>query len=194
MNGLVHIVGAGTTTITADTPEDDTYRDGHAEYTLTVIDPSIQEKTYTKVTSISEGTYLLCGYENAGTYICLFPPISDNKCDHNLYSSSNKITEIKTKDPNILGSEVEITQSESNWLIKVKAKDQYMYFDGSKIAFTSDESLAKHTIGTINSSTGKGPIYSGENDEFYHSGSNAGFLYKSGSKGADNIMFFKLSQ
>ena len=96
--------------------------------------PVSTEKTYTKVTnSISEGTYLICGYESAGTYVCLFPPISasnksfgtSNKCNHNLFSSSNTITEIKTSDESIIASEVELTKSGNNWLVKLKSSGEY---------------------------------------------------------------------
>lgn len=57
--GLVHIVGEGTTTITASAPETDTYKAGEASYTLTVTDPT-KVATYKPVTSVTIGkTYLI---------------------------------------------------------------------------------------------------------------------------------------
>ncbi len=198
-DGKIKIVGEGSTTITATAAEDDTYYGATASYTLTIKPASAPsaEKTYKKVTSISEGTYIICGSESSGTYVCLFPPVTasnnsfstSNKCEHTQFSSSNSITEISTSDASIIGSEVEITKSGTSWLVKVKANGMYMYHNDNAIAFTSSASSAAQTISL---SSGKGVIKTGSY-EFYHSGSDAGFGYKS-NKGANNLMFFKLDE
>lgn len=63
--GAVTLVGVGTTTITATTPETDTYMAGSASYTLTVIDLSAMAK-FQKVTTITSGKRYLIAVENAG--------------------------------------------------------------------------------------------------------------------------------
>lgn len=198
-DGKIKIVGEGTTTITATAAEDATYNSASATYTLTIKPSSVPstEKTYKKVSTLSEGTYIICGSENAGTYVCLFPPVTasnesfstSNKCEHTLFSNSNSITEIKTSDASIIGSEVEITKSGSSWLVKVKATGMYMYHNSKAIAFTSSTSSAAQTI-SLSSSTGKGVIKTGSY-EFYHSTTDAGFGYKA-NKDVSNLMFFKL--
>lgn len=63
--GAVTLVGAGTTTITATTPETDAYMAGSASYTLTVIDLSAMAK-FQKVTTITSGKRYLIAVENGG--------------------------------------------------------------------------------------------------------------------------------
>ena len=196
-DGKVRIAGTGTTTILAVAAEDDSYNAAEASYTLTIAEAAVTptERTYAYQSStITEGTYLIAGYESQGTYICLFPKKSDNLCDHLLFSSDSGLTTITTEDTDIIGSEVEITASGSNWLVRVKDNGQYMYYANGGISFTSDASVATQSI----SKTSSGNRYwvmkntvSNTSYEFYHSGSNAGFLYSS-NKGANNLKFFKL--
>lgn len=66
--GDVTLVGAGTTTITATTPETDAYMAGSASYTLTVIDLSAMAK-FQKVTTITSGKRYLIAVENGGELV-----------------------------------------------------------------------------------------------------------------------------
>lgn len=66
--GAVALVGAGTTTITATTPETDAYMAGSASYTLTVIDLSAMAK-FQKVTTITSGKRYLIAVENGGELV-----------------------------------------------------------------------------------------------------------------------------
>ena len=70
--GAVALVGAGTTTITATTPETDAYMAGSASYTLTVIDLSAMAK-FQKVTTITSGKRYLIAVENSGELVVAQP-------------------------------------------------------------------------------------------------------------------------
>ena len=198
-DGKIKIVGEGSTTITATAAEDDTYYGATASYTLKISPAPVQPstKTYTKVNSISEGTYIICGYESAsgktGTYVCIFPPVTatsssiktTNRCEEYKFSDDNSISKITTDNASIIGSEVKITKSGSNWLVQYDG--QYMYYNNSTIAFTTSSSSAAQSISL---SSGRGAMKSGS-QEFYHSGSDKAFGYTA-NKGANNLMFFKL--
>ena len=145
-------------------------------------------KTYTKVSSISAGTYLIGGTESSGgTYICAFPP-SDNVCNHVNIGSSSSITSITSNDYS--DYEVELIASGSNWFVKLKSTGQYMYTSNGEISFTTDESVAKaHAIGSsatqMTCASGSSTYY------FYHSGSSKGFKYR--NQQVANLCFYKLS-
>lgn len=74
--GAVSLVAAGQTTITATTPETDTYMAGSASYTLTVIDLSAMAK-FQKVTTITSGKRYLIAVENGGEISVARPVSSD---------------------------------------------------------------------------------------------------------------------
>lgn len=63
--GAVTLVGAGTTTITATTPETDAYMAGSASYTLTVTDLASMPK-FQKATTITSGKRYLIVVDNGG--------------------------------------------------------------------------------------------------------------------------------
>lgn len=154
-------------------------------------------KTYTKVNSLSEGTYLLGAYDSSvnGVYIALFPTVTSGYktnttqiIDRSSSLSSTDIAEITTGDSAVLSSEIDLQQSGSNWLVKVRSTGMYLYCpDGNyTIGFTSDAAEAGH------SASGTNCITYPTNLQFYHSGSEHGFTYYTG-KGANNLRFYKLS-
>lgn len=108
-----------------------------------------EETAYEMVSSLSEGTYIIGGYENDATYLCLFPPVdrsgmssiqTKNYCEHYKISSTASLRTFTTDDGAILASEVELVKSGSNWLIRLKGDGKYMYYNDSRIAFTEDAS------------------------------------------------------
>jgi len=194
-DGTVTPLKVGTTTITATASADAQYKKATASYTLSVVNSAVVEKTYNRVSSISAGTYLIMGRETssgrAGTYVCVFPPSEDNKCDHIKVSDNQELATLTTTSNEYGAYEVELIASGSNWLVKVKSSGQYMYYASSKISFTDDASVAAQQI----TSNGEYPacIKNTNNDQFYHSGSKAYFMY-SNNKNANNLRFFKLSE
>ena len=194
-DGTVTPHKVGTTTITATASADAQYKKATASYTLSVVNSAVVEKTYNRVSSITAGTYLIMGRETssgrAGTYVCVFPPSEDNKCDHIKVSDNQELATLTTTSNEYGAYEVELIASGSNWLVKVKSSGLYMYYASSKISFTDDASVAAQQI----TSNGGYPacIKNTNNDQFYHSGSKKCFMY-SNDKNANNLRFFKLSE
>ena len=215
----LRIVGAGTTIITANAAENDTYNAASQSYTLTITSsgstPSSNQRTYTYQTSVSAGTYLLGGYESSGSSqysIALFPTVLTGNWDSSQgtvtngqyigqrnVDSSNTLT--FTNDTEIFNAEVELIASGSNWKIKVKSTGEYLSVPttDNRIVYTSSESNA--TAFTISgggsgsswggSSTGNGMGVSSGSYYFYHSGSAQGFSMRAYQ--VTNIRLYKLT-
>ena len=154
-------------------------------------------KTYTKVNSLSEGTYLLGAYDSSvkGVYVALLPTITFGQktntaqiIDRSSSFASTDINEITTDDSTVLNCEIDLQKSGNNWLVKVRRTGMYLYCpDGDyTIGFTSDAAEAGH------SATGTNCITYPTNLRFYHSGSEQGFTYYT-NKDANNLRFYKLS-
>ncbi|MDY6417754.1 MAG: Ig-like domain-containing protein, partial [Bacteroidales bacterium] len=135
-DGTVTPLKVGTTTITATASADAQYKKATASYTLSVVNSAVVEKTYNRVSSITAGTYLIMGRETssgrAGTYVCVFPPSEDNKCDHIKVSDNQELATLTTTSNEYGAYEVELIASGSNWLVKVKSSGLYMYYASSK--------------------------------------------------------------
>ncbi len=215
----LRIVGAGTTIITANAAENDTYNPASQSYTLTITSsgstPSSNQRTYTYQTSVSAGTYLLGGYESSGSSqysIALFPTVLNGDWDSSQgyvsngqyigqrnVDSSNTLT--FTNDTEIFNAEVELIASGSNWKIKVKSTGEYLSVPttDNRIVYTSSESNA--TAFSISgggsgsswggSSTGNGMGISSGSYYFYHSGSAQGFSMRAYQ--VTNIRLYKLT-
>lgn len=212
----LRIVGAGTTTITANAVGNDSYNPASQFYTLTITSSgsgsSSTERTYTYQSSVSAGTYLIGGYESSGSQysIALFPTVltgnwesSQGTVTNGQYigqrnvDSSNTLT--FTNDTEIFNAEVELIASGSNWKIKVKSTGEYLSVPttDNRIVYTSSESSA--TAFSISgggsswggSSTGNGMGISSGSYYFYHSGSAQGFSMRAYQ--VTNIRLYKLT-
>ena len=157
-------------------------------------DPSA--RTYTDVSAIEPGTYVIVGYEpprsgldQPGTYVCVFPRKDVNFCDGILVSTDAGISSFTTGDPAVTGSEVELISYGDGWLVRTKESGRYMYYLNGVIAYTDEPSLA---VQTISKSSWKYWAMRTGNYEFYHSGSSGGFLYAY-LKYAYNLRFFRLA-
>lgn len=210
-NSKIHIEKTGTATIKASAAEDATYNPAEKTYTLTVTEAAVapSQRTYkydsskSSFSSSDAGTYLIMGYESStsgnsavGTYVCPFPANSEGRLPHVKVSDSSSITEYTTSDPEIIAYEVELSQhtvsGTTGWVVFVKANNKYLYYDGSALAFTSNKDEAVHTISKGSSKAWSLDKTSGSSTvEFYHSGSNQDFRYRS-NQNADNLKLFKL--
>ena len=173
-------------------------RNGLRKYSLNLNNAEREAftKTYTKVNSLSEGVYLLGAYDNSDgkAYVALLPTLgygashSDARIVERSSSlSTSDISEITTGDSSILSSEIDLEQSGSNWLVKVRSTGMYLYCPSGNytIGFTADAAEAGHTASNTNCITYP------TNLQFYHSGSEHGFTYYT-NKGANNLRFYKL--
>ena len=211
-NNLV-IVGAGTTTITANAAASDQYNAASLSYTLTINSsgstPTSNQRTYTYQSSVSAGTYLLGGYESSGSQysIALFPTVltgnwesSQGTVTNGQYlgqrdiDSSNTLT--FTDDTEIFNAEVELIASGNNWKIKVKSTGEYLGVPttDNRIVYTSSESSA--TAFSISGTSGYGTSGNGMGVSsgsyyFYHSGSAKGFSMRAYQ--VTNIRLYKLT-
>lgn len=154
------------------------------------------ERTYTDVSTITPGTYVIMGYEpprsgleNPGAYACIFPKQDANFCTGVLVSDDAEITTFTTSDLAILGSEVELIAYGSGWLARPKESGRYLYYQNGTIAQTDDPSLA---VQSISKSGWKYWAMRSGNYEFYHSATTGGFQYANW-KYAYNLRFFKLA-
>lgn len=157
-------------------------------------EPVVTERTYKLVSSITDGgTYLIAGRETAqdrvGLYICAFPPVGNNNCEHiKLGTEYDQETIVSSEYTNY---EVVLIASGSKWLVKVKNSGKYMYFSNGVISFTDDPTLALAAQSITTNNNYPACIKDNNNYEFYHSGSNACFMY-SQNKGANNLRFYQL--
>lgn len=157
-------------------------------------EPVVTERTYKLVSSITDGgTYLIAGRETAqdrvGLYICAFPPVGNNNCEHiKLGTNYDQETIVSSEYTNY---EVVLIASGSKWLVKVKNTGKYMYFSNGVISFTDDPTLALAAQSITTNNNYPACIKDNNNYEFYHSGSNACFMY-SQNKGANNLRFYQL--
>lgn len=157
-------------------------------------EPVVTERTYKLVSSITDGgTYLIAGRETAqdrvGLYICAFPPVGNNNCEHiKLGTEYDQETIVSSEYTNY---EVVLIASGSKWLVKVKNTGKYMYFSNGVISFTDDPTLALAAQSITTNNNYPACIKDNNNYEFYHSGSNACFMY-SQNKGANNLRFYQL--
>ena len=206
--GVVSVVGVGETTITAEASQTETHKAGYAEYTLTVTDStpaSAQEATFLYVSSdLTEGVYVIAGYESAGLYTCLFPtavPSSWTDSSNNSYSGfvyghnlldgvSNQAESIVTDDPQVVCRTVQLIAAGSNWKIKVLSTGQYLANPTAdyQIRYTDNaDAAATFEAGSVNSDGSRslraGSYY------FYHSGSAGGFTFR--SRAANNLRFYR---
>ncbi len=208
----LRIVGAGTTTITANAVGNDSYNPASQSYTLTITSSgssSSSSRTYTYQSSVSAGTYLIGGYESSGSQysIALFPTVLTGNWESSQGSvangqylgqrdvdSSNTLT--FNNDSEIFNAEVELIASGSNWKIKVKSTGQYLTVPTSdnRVVYTdSESSAAAFSIsggGSFGASGGEMGISSG-NYYFYHSGSAHGFSMRAYQ--VTNIRLYKLT-
>ena len=207
-SGVVSIVGAGQTTVTATASQTSTHKAGYAEYTLTVTDStpaSAQETTFNFVEStLTEGVYVIAGYESAGLYACLFPtviPSSWEDSSHNAYSGdvfghylvegvSNTASTFTTSDPQIVSRTVKLIASGSGWKVRIPSTGKYLAEPTKdyEIRFTDDaDAAAVFTAGSV--SSGQRSFRTAGGYHFYHSGSAAGFTLR--SRTTSNLRFFR---
>ena len=151
-------------------------------------------KTYGYVSSISEGTYLICGSETKELSVALFPNVNTEgwsndpnrqAIPHIIIGDDTSIQTITRDDAEVICSEVELIGAEGKFKIKSVKTGQYLMVPNSNyvIAFTEEESNA--TVFDINSNSVKSGDY-----YFYHSGSAHGFTFR--ARSATNLRFYKL--
>jgi len=177
---------AGTATVTASCPETDNYRAESVSFEVKVKDPDATELTFTKVSTLSTGTYLI-GTSDTGNPFCDFTALKNS----NIFGE----TTFTIIEDSVTGSEeelapaiVEIESSSSSWVLKYD--DKYLKQDGSGTASTITfvNSISEASVFSYSSNYLKEGTY-----EFYHSGSGSCYMFKS-NKNAGNLVFYKLSE
>lgn len=146
--GAVTLVGAGTT-ITATTPETDTYMAGSASYTLTITDVASMPK-FQKVTTVTSGKRYLIAVENNGE-ISVAQPIP---ATGNPYGYLNVTAPAATDaDGNIYMEDITnaftITTVEGGYYIQ-QADGRYLYQTGTFDSFNVG-SAGSNAVWTIES-------------------------------------------
>lgn len=147
--GDVTLVGAGTTTITATTPETDTYMAGSASYTLTITDVASMPK-FQKVTTVTSGKRYLIVVENNGE-ISVAQPVP---ATGNPYGYLNVTAPAATDaDGNIYMEDITnaftITTVEGGYYIQ-QADGRYLYQTGTFDSFNVG-SAGSNAVWTIES-------------------------------------------
>ena len=174
-------------------------------------------KTYEYVTDLTEGTYLMVGSETSGSkqglFVCLFPEAptktwtdSQNRTftghvlnQMKLDGVATDATSFTTTDATIVASEVELVQSgTSNWLVKVKANNQYLKAPTEDYVITyaaAESGAAAFTAGTVSEGkrnfTTSGGSSGNSTYYFYHSSSADGFSIRTSQ--TQNMRFYKPS-
>ena len=202
----LYIQGFGTTTITAIAEEDNVYSSASISYELTIArsgSTPTGSRTYTYVApgSLEPGTYLIAGVETGELSVALFPTVGTASWNsqttgqvnngqyvpHKVVGSNNSASSITTEDAEILGSEVVLAKSGSNWTIQVKSTGQYLVVPSQdyRVSFVGSSSA---TAFEISNGTNGATVRSG-NYYFYHSGSAGGFTFRTNS--TSNIRFYQ---
>ena len=208
-DGKVRIAGVGSTTILAVAAEDDDYNAAEASFQLVIAEAAVTptNRTYTYVdpsapNAITAGTYVIAGSESGELSVALFPNVETKSWTSTqgavsngqiiphkvLQGLSNTATTITTEDADVIGSEVTLSTSGNGWKIKVNKTGEYLVVptQNYRISFVNEASASVFSItsGTNGATVQSGSYY------FYHSGSGAGFTYRTYS--TSNTRFYKL--
>ena len=186
-NGLVSILGEGTTIITATAAADANHKKSEASYTLTVVNSDSTPRTYTRISGAAQlvtGTYLIV--EKTDTYV-----YNASGTNHGGYGTIGTTEGISKNETTItLSSEIAssyefvFTRTDDNLTIQPEAGEfagKYMYATASVNNTYIDFQTAANNF-TINSQSGDLVYFRTTKD----SSSNE-YLYK---KSSDS--FFKL--
>lgn len=145
--GDVTLVGAGTTTITATTPETDAYMAGSASYTLTVIDLSAMAK-FQKVTTITSGKRYLIAVENGGELLVAQPVASGKGFDYLQVTSPAQTDAEGLLYMENLDNAFTLTAVDGGYYIQ-QADGRYLYKSGSYDNFNVGNEAGDNAVWTI---------------------------------------------
>lgn len=173
----------GTTIITVNAPESETYKAGTASYTLKVVNSAIVESVYNQVTSTDDlekgATYIIGNTD--GTKV--FKPElngSSFKDTENTVAVTASGGVITSSD---LGTcEVVIDELSSGYSIYVPATETYLYLTSGSIGSETEVSTSHYSAITVNTD-GSVTIKRGGNNNYYlrYSSSNDKFYENSTS-------------
>ncbi|WP_272960156.1 Ig-like domain-containing protein [Barnesiella viscericola] len=143
--GLVTLVGSGTTTIKAEVAETATYDAAFVEYTLKVVDPALV-KTFTKVTngSVTDGQYIIV-YQESDEATSVMAMNTTNTENYFEYSEID-LTEgkIVTDDQSIIWDIT--TESDGNY--SVSNNGIYVAYNGSNATSGGNNAYADDAYST----------------------------------------------
>lgn len=144
--GAVSLVAAGQTTITATTPETDTYAAGSASYTLTVIDLGMPK--FQKATTITSGKrYLIVATENEGADLHIAGAITSNFGYLYLVDPAH-VDNDGTVIMNDLDNAFTITAVDGGYNIQ-QADGRYLYMKDNYDSFNADNAPSEGDVWTI---------------------------------------------
>lgn len=145
--GDVTLVGAGTTTITATTPETDAYMAGSASYTLTVIDLASMPK-FQKATTITSGKrYLIAATENEGADLHIAGAIT-SKFGYLYLVDPAHVDNDGTVIMDDLDNAFTITAVDGGYNIQ-QADGRYLYMTDNYNSFNADNAPSEGDVWTI---------------------------------------------
>lgn len=145
--GDVTLVGAGTTTITATTPETDAYMAGSASYTLTVTDLASMPK-FQKVTTITSGKRYLIAVDMEGELLVAQPVASGKGFDFLQVTSPAQTDAEGLLYMENLDNAFTLTAVEGGYYIQ-QADGRYLYKSGNYDNFNVGNEAGDNAVWTI---------------------------------------------
>ena len=143
--GLVTLVGSGTTTIKAEVAETATYDASFVEYTLKVVDPALV-KTFTKVTngSVTDGQYIIV-YQESDEATSVRAMNTTNEKDYFMYDVLNLTDGKITTDNESVMWDI-TTESDGNY--SISNNGIYVAYNGSNAENGNNNAYADEEYAT----------------------------------------------